>query len=77
MSKSEVPVQKSHVTGTWRAIRSMAVPANVTSVHSSQAPSAHLSGLSPVKDMEKDPVFLKERKAPAYFEAADPSFSKS
>jgi len=75
MSNSEIPAQKKlHASGTWRAIRSMAVPANVTALHSSVSPSALPSGPRQLKNIEEASV---KRNSPGYFETADPSFSKS
>ncbi len=78
MSNSDVPVQKNlHASGTWRAIRSMAVPANVASVRASHSPSAHLSGPRKIENIEEEAVRLKRRNSPGYFETAEPSLSES
>ncbi len=76
MSKSEIPVQKSHPSGSWRAVRSLAVPAGVTSLHSNEA-TTHNSGARKLQKVEEQSVHLKTRKSPGYFETADSSFSKS
>lgn len=77
MSKLEVPVQKSHASGSWRAIRSMAVPASVTSVRSNASPAIHHSGVRKIQKIEEESIMLKVRQSPGYFETADPSFSRS
>lgn len=77
MSKPEPPVQKSHASGTWRAVRSMAVPANVKSLISTDSQATHRSGEREIPKIDKQSVHLKSRNLPGYFENADPSFSKS
>lgn len=77
MSKLEIPVQKSHASGSWRAVRSMAIPASVASVHSSESLTTHHSGTRKIQKVEEESVLLKVRKSPGYFETADPSLSKS
>jgi hypothetical protein len=77
MSKPETPVHKSHASGSWRVVRSLAVPANVTTVHSNAAPTTHQSGARKIQKVEEESVLLKPRKTPGYFETSDPTFSKS
>lgn len=77
MSKTEAPVHKSHPSGSWRAVRSMAVPASVMSIHSKESPVTHHSGTRKIQKVEEESILLKARKSPGYFETADPSFSKS
>ena len=77
MFKPETHTSKTHASGSWRAIRSMAVPAGVKSMHSSDFMHAHHSGIKQVQKIEQDSIVLKPRKTPGYFETADASFSNS
>ena len=77
MSKPDSPVQKSHASGSWRVIRSMAVPANVTPSAMNESLTTHQSGPRKIQKSEEESVLLKPRKTPGYFEASDPSFSNS
>lgn len=78
MFKPEIPVQeKLHASGTWRAIRSMAVPASVNSVRSSDSASAHPSVLGQVKNIEEEPVRLEWRNTSRHSQTTDTSLSKS
>jgi len=77
MSKPEVPIQKSHLSGSWRVVRSMAVPSNVTPAHSNESVATHQSGSRKIQKIEEESVLLKPRKSPGYFETVDHSFSKS
>ena len=77
MSKPDNPVQKSHASGSWRVIRSMAVPANVTPSPVNESLTTHQSGARKIQKIEEVSVLLKPRKTPGYFETSDPSFSKS
>ncbi len=77
MSKPETPLQKSHPSGSWRAVRSLAVPASVTSVHAKESSATHHSGTRKIQKLEEESVLLKARKSPGYFETADHSFSNS
>ena len=77
MSKTDTPVQKTHASGSWRVVRSMAVPAGVTSVHANPSLSVHQSGVRKIQKVEEESVMLKPRKSPGYFETSDPSFAKS
>ena len=77
MSTPENPIHKKHASGSWRVIRSMAVPANVTRSPSDERPVTHQSGVRKIQKVEEESVLLKPRRTPAYFEASDPSFSKS
>ncbi len=76
MFRQEVPIEKTHASGTWRAIRSMAVPANVTTAHSSQS-AIHESGTRQMKNIEEEVIPFKRRNSPGYPETADTSLSKS
>lgn len=77
MSKTDAPVQKTHASGSWRVVRSMAVPAGVTSTHPKQSLSVHQSGVRKIQKLEEESVLLKPRRSPGYFETSDPSFAKS
>jgi len=77
MSRSETTVSKTHATGTWRAIRSMAVPASVIAAHSGESEATQQPGIRKVRKIEEESVRHTGRKFPGYFETADPSFSKS
>ncbi len=74
MSKPEEPVQKSHVSGSWRVVRSTAVPANVTP-ELSIAPPLHQSGSRRIHKVEE--TVVKPRKHPGYFETVDHLVSKA
>lgn len=76
MSRPAVPVQKPHASGSWRVVRSMAVPASVKSVHANESLTTHLSGSRKIQKIEEESVLLMTRKTPGYFETVDPAFSK-
>ena len=77
MSKPDSAVHKSHTSGSWRVIRSMAVPANVTPSPSNASLTTYQSGARKVRKVEEESVLLRPRKTPGYFENSDPSFSNS
>jgi hypothetical protein len=77
MPEPHTPIHKTHPSGSWRVVRSMAVPANVTQAHANQSLNAHQSGTRKVQKIEEESVLLKPRRAPGYFETSNHLFSKS
>ncbi len=77
MSMTENQIHKTHASGSWRVIRSMAVPANVTPFPSNERTTTHQTSTRKIQKVEEESVRLEPRKTPGYFEHSDPSFSNS
>lgn len=77
MSKLETAVQKAHPSGSWRAVRSLAVPAGVTSIHISERATTHQSAPGKIQEGKEESPLLGSRKSRGYFETANSSYSKS
>ena len=75
MSKTDVPNQKTHASGSWRIVRSVTVPANVTPEHSSES-SLHQSGQRKAVKPEEQSAAHKPRNTPAYFETPNHLLSR-
>jgi len=76
MSIRESAVEKPHATGTWRAIRSRAVPANVTTLDANSALAATQSEPRPTTPAGVE-ILLTRQESGAYIGPSQPARSGS
>ncbi len=76
MSDSAIPVQKHHISGSWRVLRSRAVPANVTAIDANrslppQLPESDETGKAGVE------ILLNRRRSSVYGNSLDQTVTES